>query len=160
VRGPSLHRTLTDNYAPQPNSVPSYGQKSHKSIRPHTLANLFGLGRLAVGGAFFVSPVTSVRVLGLDTASAKRMAFLARMAAARDIVLGAGALMARDPRSKAGWIAAGAASDVADSLVIGAAVKDGTARGVPAVIVVAGAAGAGLLGFWAAAGLRGARGLG
>jgi hypothetical protein len=155
VRGPALHRTLTDNYAVEANSVPPAGEKSHKRFSAGRIATLTGLGRLAIGGAFLADPVTSVRVLGLDSASAKRMSFLARMAAARDIVLGAGALLTRDPAAQAGWIAAGAAADVADAVVIGAALKEGTARGIPAVAITAGAAGAALVGFWVAAELRG-----
>jgi len=109
-----------------------------------------GLGRLAIGGAFLADPVTAVRVLGVDTASAKRMAFLARMAAARDIVLGAGALLTRNPAAKAGWIAAGATADVADAVVIRAAAKQGTAGPIPATAIAAGALAAAAAGFWAA----------
>ena len=155
MRGPSLHRTLTNRYAAGPDSVPLARERSHKRVSPAHIATLTGLGRLAIGGAFLADPVTSVRVLGLDTGSAKRMSFLARMAAARDIVLGAGVLLTRDPAAKAGWIAAGAVADVADAVAIGAAVKDGTARGVPAVAISAGALAAAAVGFWATAGLRG-----
>jgi hypothetical protein len=126
-------------------------------MQPSTLANLFGLGRLAIRGAFMVSPVMSVRVLGVDTATAKRMTFLARMTAARDIALGAGALATRDPGGKAVWIAAGAASDAVDAAVIGLGVKEGTTSGFAATSMVGLAAGASVLGLWTAAKLAGPR---
>jgi hypothetical protein len=118
------------------------------------LAALTGVGRLAIGGAFLAAPVPAVRALGLDTASAKRVAFLARMVAGRDIVLGAGVLLTRDPRARSGWIAAGAAADAVDSVALGMALRDGSARGVTAFGVTFGAAGAAAVGFWAALRLR------
>lgn len=154
MRRPSLHRTLTYRYVPGRDSVPFRTKKSPVSLSPDRIAVVTGLGRLGLGGAFLVAPITSVRVLGLDTATAKRVIFLARMTAGRDIVLGAGALLSRDRKVRAGWIAAGAAADVVDSVAIGAALKNGTARGIPAVGITVGAAGAAALGFWAAAGLR------
>ncbi len=107
-----------------------------------------------IGTAFLVSPVLSVRLLGTDSATAKRMSFLARMAAARDIGLGVGTLMGGGERESATWLAVGAAADAADAIVIAAAMRQGTTRGIPAAGIVAGAAAAAAVGLWAALGLR------
>ncbi|WP_338185036.1 hypothetical protein [Jatrophihabitans sp.] len=119
-----------------------------------TVANGLGLGRVAIGVGFLADPISSVRVLGVDTGSAKRMTFLARMAAGRDIVLGLGVLLARSPESKAGWVAAGAGADVVDAVAISAGMRSGTTGGAGAAGISAGALGAALVGFWAARGLR------
>ena len=60
------------------------------SLAPHQLARAIGLGRMIAGGGFLLAPIGSTRVLGLDTATAKRVSFLARMMAVRDVVIGAG----------------------------------------------------------------------
>jgi hypothetical protein len=112
------------------------------------------VGRLAVGGAFLVAPVVSTRVLGLDTATAKRVSFLARMAAARDIGLGAGTLNAGATAAAAPWLAAGAAADAVDAVVIAGAMRHGAARGLPALGIVVGAAATAVIGLAAAIGLR------
>jgi hypothetical protein len=107
----------------------------------NALARLIGLGRLLAGGAFLAAPVTATRALGLDTATAKRVAFLARMMAARDVAIGAGTTAAGLRAGRpAGWLLAGAAADAADAVVIAAAIKDGRARGPLAACVVAVAA--------------------
>jgi hypothetical protein len=123
--------------------------------RPSRIGRSLGAARLAVGVGFLAAPVASTRVLGLDTATAKRIRFLARMAAVRDLVLGAGTLAAgRDPRALRRWVAAGAVADLGDAIVIGTATRSGVTGGIPAGAIVAGAAGAALVGGWAAAGLR------
>jgi hypothetical protein len=114
-----------------------------------------GALRVAVGVGFLAAPVVSTRVLGLDSATAKRVAFLARMTAVRDVVLGAGTLASTGhPRALRSWLVAGAVADVADSAVIAGAVRSRVAGGVPALAIATGAAGAAVLGGWAAAGIR------
>ena len=114
----------------------------------------FGVGRLVLGGAFLLAPVASTRVLGLDTATAKRVTFLARMAAARDIGLGAGTLAAGSTAAAVPWLLAGAGADLVDATVIAGALRKGVARGVPAAAIALGAvAGAGI-GIGAAVALR------
>ena len=114
----------------------------------------FGVGRVVLGGAFLLAPVVSTRVLGLDTATAKRVTFLARMAAARDIGLGAGTLAAGSTPAAVPWLLAGAGADLVDATVIAAALRKGIARGLPAAAIAVGAvAGAGL-GIGAAVALR------
>jgi hypothetical protein len=114
----------------------------------------FGIGRVALGTAFLVAPVASTRVLGLDSATAKRVTFLARMAAARDIGLGAGTLSAGPTRAAVPWLLAGAGADLVDATVLVGALRKGVARGLPAAAITVGAvAGAGI-GFGAAVALR------
>ena len=122
---------------------------------PGRVATAVGLARLGIGAAFLADPVSSVRILGVDSASAKRMTFLARMTAGRDIVLGLGTVGARTPRGKAGWLAAGAVADAIDAAVLTAGLKSGQLRGAPAAGIAVGAAGAAAVAGIAAARLRG-----
>jgi hypothetical protein len=121
---------------------------------PGRVATAIGLGRLAIGAAFLADPVSSVRVLGVDSASAKRMTFLARMTAGRDIVLGLGTVAARSPRERAGWLAAGAVADAIDAAVLAVGLKTGQLRGAPAAGIAVGAAGATAIALVAADSLR------
>jgi hypothetical protein len=105
-----------------------------------------------VGGAFLAAPVLSMRILGLDTETAKRVTLLARMAAARDVVIGVGTLASRG-RSQAGWLLAGAAADTADAVLIATALRQRRAAGLPAAGIALGAVAAAVLAGWAAAGV-------
>jgi hypothetical protein len=109
-----------------------------------------GIGRLVLGGGLLAAPTTAARLLGVDSASAKRMAFLARMAAIRDMGLGVGTLASRGTPQVALWLGVAAAADAVDALVVGAATKQGATRGIVALGTVAGAAAAAGLGGWAA----------
>ena len=106
-------------------------------LAPHALARSVGVGRLLAGGGFLLAPVGSTRALGLDTATAKRVSFLARMMAARDVVIGAGTAAAgRGTGRPATWLLAGAVADATDAVVIAGALKSGRARGPVAAAVV------------------------
>ena len=103
---------------------------------------LIGGGRVAIGLAFAVNPVTSVRILGVDTATANRLAWLAQMTAARDIVLGAGTLFTSiSGRGSGPWLIAGAASDLADAAALSGALTRRQVAAVPAIGIAAGAVG-------------------
>jgi hypothetical protein len=146
----------------QRSAVPTYYVSGGDSVplprkslpTPQSIALGIGMGRLVVGGTFLIAPVLSVRVLGMDTATAKRITFLARMAAARDISLAAGTLNAGSSAAAVPWLLAGAASDAVDAAVIAGAMRSGTARGLPASGIVVGAALTSAAGIWAALGLR------
>lgn len=104
-----------------------------------------GAGRAGVGLAFAVNPVQSVRFLGVDTGTARRLTWLAQMAAARDLALGVGTVAAvvRGQGSGA-WLLAGAACDAADAAALGSAlarrqVSPPTAAAVIGVAVAASA---------------------
>jgi hypothetical protein len=127
--------------------VPFIDRFRPRNPSPATTARLLGWGRVGIGLAFLADPVTSVRVLGVDTATAKRMTFLARMTAGRDIVLGIGAVFAPTPQARAGWVAAGAAADVVDCAAIGAGTRTGLTGGPGAPAIAIGAAAAAVLGF-------------
>jgi hypothetical protein len=139
--------TVTKNYEAHADSV-SVVRKFLPSAR--TVATGIGLGRVAIGAAFLAAPTVSVRILGVSNATAKRMAFLARMTAARDIALGSGTLHAGTGRRAVPWLLAGAGADVVDAVAIAGAMKGGVAGGAPAVGTVAGAAAAAAIGVWAA----------
>jgi hypothetical protein len=109
---------------------------------------LVGVSRLAMGGAFLARPVASVRLLGVDSATATRVAWLARMTAARDAALGAGTLASlAGRRGHASWLTAGVITDAADAAAIALAVRSGRldrirgslAAGLAAAGAVAGA---------------------
>jgi hypothetical protein len=122
-----------------------------------SVAMQVGVGRTLFGAAALAAPVGMVRLLGLDTATAQRVTWLARMAAARDCALGAGTVVtARSGRGAAGWLLAGAAADAVDALVVYGAVRQGRLRGAAPVGLAIGAAGVAAAGVAAAVGLRGA----
>jgi hypothetical protein len=119
-----------------PDSVPAL----RRLLAPDAIACSIGLGRLLLGGGFLIAPVASTRVLGVDTATAKRVSFLAQMMAARDMAIGAGtALSSTRGRGPAGWLLAGAVADATDAVVIAGALKSGRARGPVASGIVGGA---------------------
>jgi hypothetical protein len=97
------------------------------------------LGRTAIAGAFLVAPVGTVRSLGCDTATARRVGWLTRMMAVRDGVLGVGGLLAVRRGGDAGsWLVGGAAADALDTVVIAQAIRQGRLAGLrPAAVVPA-----------------------
>jgi hypothetical protein len=113
-----------------------------------TLGIAIGAGRIGLGGAFLAAPETSTRLLGLDAVTARRISWLARMTAARDIALGVGTLVSSlSGRDAEIWLLGGAASDAVDSIAIAAAVKAGRLPVLKAgsmVLLAAAAAAAGI----------------
>lgn len=106
---------------------------------------------MAIGAIFLAAPVTSVRILGLDTATADRITWLARMTAVRDTVVGAGTVFSSGLRREAaGWLLAGAVSDVVDAAVLAAALREGKLRGWRPQAIAVGALGAALVATTAA----------
>ncbi|HEY2300135.1 MAG TPA: hypothetical protein VGH43_20600 [Jatrophihabitans sp.] len=146
-----LRDAVTEKYASDAESVAS-GRRSIADPQDVVLA--IGVGRVAIGTTFLLAPRLSVRILGVDTASAKRMTFLARMTAARDIGLGAGTLDAASSTAVVPWLMAGAAADAVDALALAGAMKRGVVRGVPAAGTVVGAAMVAAVGVWAARAVR------
>lgn len=135
-------------YVATADSVPLLGRLP--SAR--TIGLSVGAGRLAIGAIFLAAPVTSVRLLGLDTATAARVTWLARMTAVRDSVLGAGTLVSSGRQQGAGgWLIAGSVSDAVDAAVLAAALREGRLRGWRPQAIAAGAVGAALIAAVAAA---------
>ena len=129
------------------------------SQRAHSLTLLLGAGRTALGGAFLAFPVASVRLLGVDTASANRVVWLARMAAVRDAALGLGVLgAAATRRGQVPALLASALVDATDAAVIVAAVRERRVDRARGYVIAAGAAAAAAAGFAAAGGLLRRRG--
>jgi hypothetical protein len=99
-----------------------------------------GGSRVAVGVSFLSSPVTFLRLIGLDTASATRVTWLARTAGVRDVVLGVGTIVAAvTGRDDTSWLLAGAACDAVDAVVTGAAAREGRISRIRGALVAAGA---------------------
>jgi len=120
----------------------------------HSPSVVLGASRLAVGGAFLAFPVASVRLLGVDSASAARMSWLARMAAARDLALGVGVLGAAvTHRGRVPALLATALVDAADAALVALAARDARVDKFRGLVVAAGAAGAAGAGIVAAADL-------
>lgn len=98
---------------------------------------------MAIGAGFLAAPVMSVRVLGLDSATAARVTWLARMTAIRDGVVGAGTVATSARGSgAAGWLLAGSVSDAVDAVILASALRDGRVGGWRAKVISVGAAGA------------------
>ena len=92
---------VTPNYAAAADSV---SRLSELLPSPQTVVLGTGVGRVTIGAAFLAAPALSTRILGLDAATAKRVTFLARMAAARDIGLGMAIVSsARGLRASRSW---------------------------------------------------------
>jgi peptide-methionine (R)-S-oxide reductase len=118
-----------------------------RQISTRKVAIAIGIGRIGLGAAFLIKPEASTTLLGLDSITARRISWLAQMAAARDLALGVGtvtsSLRGADP---AIWLLGGAASDAVDAIVIGDAVRTRRLSVAKAGAMVLLAAGAGALG--------------
>jgi peptide-methionine (R)-S-oxide reductase len=125
----------------------------------HSPTVALGACRLAVGGAFLAFPVVSVRLLGVDGASAARMSWLARLAGVRDLALGAGILGAGiTRRGPVPALLASALVDAADGVLVTMAARDARVDRVRGLATAAAAAAAAGVGFAAVADLlRGGR---
>jgi hypothetical protein len=109
------------------------------------------VGRVGVGAALVARPSALPRAVGVDSVSARRMAWLVRLFAVRDAALGAGAAHAvLTGRPVRPWLAAQALSDGSDAVALGMAIRQ---RQVSAVrgAAIAGFALGGCAGLLAAA---------
>jgi hypothetical protein len=123
---------------------------------PAAMAQQLAAGRAVAGTAMLAAPVLSARLLGADSATAQRVAWLTRMMAVRDAALGAGALAAtRGDGPVTPWLIGGAVSDAVDALVLSQALRTGRAKGLGAIVVVPVAIGAAAVGVLTAVRLRG-----
>ncbi|WP_250291309.1 DUF4267 domain-containing protein [Frankia sp. CiP1_Cm_nod1] len=95
-------------------------------IKPSSLtysqqAALLGTARCALGVGLLTRPARFARLAGVDRVTAERTAWITRLAAARDIAVGAGlltSLLRRDGPPTRGWLRAGALIDTADAAVL------------------------------------------
>lgn len=126
-----------------------------RAVPADSLARQLGLARAGLGASLLAAPRFGTRLMGLDSGTARRMVWLTRMAAARDLALGAGTLAAlRDGRDVARWLAVGAAADLADTVILADATRRGSFSRVRGSALVASAAGGALVGAAAALGMR------
>lgn len=100
---------------------------------PRSLAT----ARAAVGVIMLTRPGLLPAVLGVDRATRERMSWALQMLGAREVALGAGALLARkEPRL---WYTAGLLSDAVDAVAVTSALRSGrvSAPAGPALVAIA-----------------------
>lgn len=104
---------------------------------PDTTAFQISAARTALAVAIMAAPVTSLRLLGADGATAQRVTWLTRMTAVRDGALGVGGVWAaRRGAPVAPWLIGGAVADVVDAVVTARAVQQGRVKGaIPTAVV-------------------------
>jgi hypothetical protein len=95
-------------------------------------------GRSVLAASIMAAPVVTARVMGTDTATAQRVAWLTRMTAVRDGALGVGGVLAarRGGRAVVPWLVGGAAADLVDAVVIAKAVREGRLKGIRPTLIV------------------------
>lgn len=103
------------------------------------LARFTPVARLLIGGGFLLAPELTMRPwIGVEARSPGAR-LLARVVGSRDLVLGAGALAARDSDQRSRWLAAGIGADAADLALTLAARDHLPRRNVALVSAIAGA---------------------
>ncbi|MDQ1648484.1 MAG: peptide-methionine (R)-S-oxide reductase [Frankiaceae bacterium] len=116
------------------------------------------LGRCAVGATVFVVPSVLARGMGVDSVTAERTAWIARLFGVRDVSLGLALL--RISHRSSGWLPGrgvdaalrealifGALCDAGDAVAVVAALRKKSVRPVPALLTVGTALGAAGLGL-------------
>lgn len=117
------------------------------------LAINLAAGRIAIGTGLWLAPTLSSRLLGFGEPD-ERMLAIGRIAATRDLVLGALQLSALDDRRRLAQISAAvAACDAGDTLTFALALRDRSTRAA-GIRGVAGAAIATAAGAWLAGRLK------
>lgn len=117
-------------------------------------------GRIAIGATVFARPTMLAKGMGVDSATAERTAWIARMFAVRDLALGLGVLWALN-RSRRGAVAGllggadpalremlllGVVSDLGDAVAVTGALRRGSVRALPAGATLVTALGAAAFG--------------
>jgi hypothetical protein len=129
-----------------------------------TLLIALATGRITVGATVFVRPTLLAKGMGVDSTTAERTAWLARMFAARDVALGLGLLWALN-RSRGGRVAEllggtdpalremlllGVLSDLGDAVAVAGALRSRSVRPLPGGSTLVTALGAAVFGARAA----------
>lgn len=112
------------------------------------------LARAGAGTVMIGRPRTLPQLMGVDSATAARMAWAVQMLGAREVALGLGTLVALRSPDRAGsrlWLAGGVLSDGVDALAVAGALARGRVRTSSGLGLVAVAAGAVALGVRALA---------
>ena len=114
------------------------------SLLPSLLdPKIVAAGRTAVGASMLVRPTSLPILLGATPEAAASTTWVVQMLGAREVALGAGALLAGGPA----WAAAGVLCDAVDAAALAAAVQAGTVGRRTGGVVVAVAALAALAGL-------------
>ena len=103
--------------------------------------------RTGIGTVMLVAPQLLPQLLGVDGAARRRTSWLVQMVGARELALGAGLLVADRSGAARAWALAGSACDVADALVVGAAVRRGAVSPTRGGAVAVSALAAGVVGI-------------
>lgn len=103
-----------------------------------------GVARTALGVVMVAAPQLLPRLGGADRLSARRLAYLGRMVAGRELAVGLGTLRAVRRREPAdAWVMAQGLCDAGDALSMVVALRRGhVSRAFGTLVTVAGAAGA------------------
>jgi hypothetical protein len=108
---------------------------AQRGTGPWVIPVTLSVARIGVGVFFAVRPTTSMRLLGVDSVTASRVDWLARMTAGRDIAIGLATLSAAARRRDLStWLLAGAACDALDAAAIGDALARRNVAMVPAAV--------------------------
>jgi hypothetical protein len=102
---------------------------------------VFGLFRVGLGAGLLLRPDLLARLLGVDSVTARRTGWLARMVGGREVALGVGSLAAaRHPEGRPRWLVAQLVADASDAAALLLAARAGV---VSPVLASAAAASAG-----------------
>jgi hypothetical protein len=127
--------------------MPAFSKEFRMDVPPVATARVLGLGRTAIAAQFLLTPAAAIRLVGLDTGTARRVSWLVRMMAVRDGALGIGGLLAaRRGGDPTPWVLGGAAADAVDAAVLAHALRTGRLRGAVPALATVGAAGVAALG--------------
>lgn len=88
-----------------------------------------GAGRVVLGAAFLARPTAFPRLMGVDSATAGRVAWQGQMIGAREVGLGVG-LLTSLRGNPAPWLLAGALADAADAVAFSGGARRGDVRRV------------------------------
>lgn len=102
--------------------------------------------RVVIGGVALAAPEQGARLFRLDPVTNPQLTYVTRLFGAREIVLGAAALVARG-RARQALVMAGVAVDVADSAAGWLAGEDGTVDRTTSYLLTAPAVAAALAGL-------------
>ena len=93
-----------------------------------TRLRLLAAGRVGVGLGMLARPADLPKVLGVDSATAERMAWVTRMLGVREAVVGLGTLDALRSGGARPWVLGGAVVDAVDAAVFAGAAARGRVR--------------------------------
>ncbi len=135
-------------------AVPRLPARRRPSSEERSVGLLLAAGRLAIGAGIWLAPGPSLKALGFDAPDGQALT-LARMAGARDLILGAWQASSLSDRSELGRATiAITAADACDVIAFAAVTRSGGPLRA-SVLGLAGAVPATALGAWLAARLRG-----